>query len=100
MSLDDEEAVNKLNEKEIDSFENVDDDNYDLPWSVEQETGKFDQRSSDDESQVAIDMKMTDICEEKCLAGRCGLGAMPQGIPDWEYETRVQTNMKYEPAVK
>ena len=66
MSLDDEEADNKLNEKEIDSFENVDDDNYDLPWSVEQETGKFDQRSSDDESQVAIDMKMTEICIEKC----------------------------------
>jgi hypothetical protein len=59
------EAVNKLNEKKIDSIENVD-DNYDLPWSVEQETGKFDQRSSDDESQVAIDMKMTEICIEKC----------------------------------
>ena len=31
---------------------------------------------------------MTDICEEKCLAGWCGLGAMPQRIPDWEYETQ------------
>ena len=44
---------------EIDSIKNVENDV--IPWSVEQETGKFDQRSSDDESQVAIDMKMTDI---------------------------------------
>ena len=59
----DEEAVNKLNEKEIDSIKNVDDYN-DIPWSVEQETGKFDQRSSDDESQVAIEKKLTEICIE------------------------------------
>ena len=60
---------------EIDSIKNVENDV--IPWSVEQETGKFDHGSGDAESQVAIDIKMTDICEEKCLAGRCGLGAMP-----------------------
>ena len=31
---------------------------------------------------------MTDILEEKCEPGRCALGAMPQCIPDWEYETQ------------
>ena len=36
----DEEAVNKLNEKEIDSIKNFDDDN-DIPWSIEQETGRL-----------------------------------------------------------
>ena len=37
---DDVEAVNKLNRNENDSIENFDNDV--IPWSVEQETGKFD----------------------------------------------------------
>ena len=61
---DDVEAVNKLNRNENDNIENVDNDV--ILWSVEQETGRFDQRSSDDESQGAIDMKLTEICEVKC----------------------------------
>ena len=39
LSLDDEEAVNKLNEMEIDSIKNVENDV--IPWSVEQETGRL-----------------------------------------------------------
>ena len=31
---------------------------------------------------------MTDIWKEKCEPCRCALGAMPQCIPDWEYETQ------------
>ena len=56
-------------EKEIDRNKT-----YVVRWAKWQ--GRLDQRSGEVESQNAIDMKMTDIWEEKCLPGRRALGAM------------------------
>ena len=88
--LENDAFIDGIEVKELKGLHDNDDIKFDnvndLQWSVEPRDD--DQRSDEVESQVAIDTKMTDIWKEKCEPGRCALGAMPQCIPDWEYETQ------------
>ena len=68
------EADNKLNEKNIDSTENANDDDSDIPWSVEQSD-----REEKIKDQIRVNHKAID--KKSICSSRVAGGAMPQGIP-------------------
>ena len=62
--------IGELEVKETENVYNIEkeiDDKDDLRGPLSQVTGKIDHRSDENESQVAIELKRTDFCKEKCL---------------------------------